>query len=177
MVQLWSSFQKMVYIKGISSILLKPSINNPNNPHHWLKPGKQQVWKLPVQGLTMDCVVQWCSSGGVADENCRIKLLRSPLVQVCWRRSHHLLWVPQHGCPHHHVLLLLHECHGSQCSEVSLVEEVGRNSCFHLQLRQWHCSLIITCFDLSCLWLIPEKNVKCYNDLWKEDFVNIFSLC
>ena len=52
------------------------------------------------------------------------KLLHIYFHQVCRGRPHDLLRVPQHGSPHHHVLLLLHGQHGTQRSEISLVEKV-----------------------------------------------------
>merc|ERR1711874_965059 len=51
--------------------------------------------------------------------------------QVCRGRPHDLLRVPQHGSPHHHVLLLLHGQHGTQRTEISLVEKISDNSTTH----------------------------------------------
>lgn len=40
------------------------------------------------------------------------------------RRSQFILWLPQHLCPHHHVLVLHVGCHGTTYAKIFVVEEI-----------------------------------------------------
>ena len=78
-------------------------------------------------------------------------------MQVRRRRPHDVLWVPQHGRPHSHVLLLLSRRLWAPVSKVSLVEEVRRRGCslkdpakYGLPTSSW--SVVESCWSK-----LPEK--------------------
>ena len=55
--------------------------------------------------------------------------------QVGRGRTHHLRWLPQHGRPRVHVLLLLHVQLRTQRAEVPLVEEVSKQYISYLCIQ------------------------------------------